>query len=51
MSHESPAGDALSLGELSEVLADETGATPESIEREADALDIAPPYEATVVDE
>jgi len=51
MSQESPAEDALSLEELSAELADATGATPEEIEREAEELEIAPPAEATVVEE
>lgn len=51
MSQESPVEDALTLEELSEVLADATGTTAEEIEREAEELEIAPPSEATVVDE
>ena len=51
MSQESPVEDALTLEELSEVLADATGTTAEEIEREAEELEIAPPAEATVVDE
>lgn len=49
MSEESPVEGALSLEELSEVLAEATGATPEAIERGARGLEIAPPREATVV--
>jgi hypothetical protein len=47
MCHESPAEeDILTLEELSEVLADVEGTTPEEIERGAAAIDIAPPEEA-----
>jgi hypothetical protein len=49
MSQERPADDeVLSLEELSEVLAEATGASVEEIEKE---FYIAPPEEATVVDE
>lgn len=51
MSQESPGEDALTLEELSEELADATETTTEEIEREAEELEIAPPSEATVVDE
>ncbi|WP_281195746.1 hypothetical protein [Halorubrum sp. F4] len=51
MSQESPAEDALTLEELSEELANATGTTIEEIERGAEELEIAPPSEATVVDE
>lgn len=51
MSQESPTEDALSLEELSDVLADATGSTREEIEHGAEELEIAPPSEATVVDE
>jgi hypothetical protein len=51
MSQESPVEDALTPEELSEVLAEATGTTPEAIEQGAAELDIAPPEEATVVDE
>ncbi|SNR67411.1 hypothetical protein SAMN06266787_10977 [Halorubrum ezzemoulense] len=50
MSYDTPE-DAITLEELSEVLADATGTTGEEIEREAEELEIAPPSEATVVDE
>lgn len=43
--------DILSPAELSEVLAEATDTTPEEIERGADEFEIAPPSEATVVDE
>jgi hypothetical protein len=51
MSRESPADDALTLDELDEVLAEATGTTPEEIKRGAKAIEIAPPDEATVVEE
>lgn len=51
MSQESPTEDALTLRELSEVLADVEGTTPEEIERGAAEIEIAPPEEASVVDE
>ena len=51
MSREAPADETLSLEELSEVLADATDTTTEDLERQAAALEIAPPDEATVVDE
>jgi hypothetical protein len=50
MSQESPVEDALTPEELSEVLAEATGTTPEVIERGAKDLDLAPPEEAIVVD-
>lgn len=51
MSQESPVEDALMPEELSELLAEATGTTPEAIERGTAALEIAPPEEAIVVDE
>lgn len=51
MSQESPVENALSLDELTEELAEAEGTTVEEIERSADDLEIAPPEEATVVDE
>ncbi|MFC6616325.1 hypothetical protein ACFQAS_15655 [Halopenitus salinus] len=50
MSHDTPE-DALTLEELTDALADATGTTREEIERGAEELEIAPPSEATVVDE
>lgn len=50
MSQESPVEDALTLEELDEVLAEATGTTPEEIRRGAEAFDIAPPWEAEIVD-
>jgi len=51
MSREAPAdADMVSDEELTELLADAEGTTPEEIERGAAELDIAPPEEATVVD-
>lgn len=51
MSQESPAEDALTLEELSEVLAETTGRTAEEVERGAAEMEFAPPEEATVVDD
>lgn len=51
MSQESPVEDALSLEELSEVLAAAEGTTADEIERGAAEIEIAPPSEATVIDE
>ena len=51
MSQESPVEDALTLEELSEVLAEVEGTTPEEIERGASELEIAPPEEAIIVEE
>ncbi len=51
MSRESAAEDPLSPEELSELLAAATDTTPEEIERAADAMEIAPLDEATVLDE
>jgi hypothetical protein len=51
MSQETPVKNALTPEGLSEVLAEATGTTPEAIERGAKELDLAPPEEATVVDE
>ena len=42
--------DMISDEELTELLGDAEGTTPEEIERGAAELDIAPPEEATVVD-
>ena len=50
MSREAPTEDeVLTPEELSEVLAEAEGTTPEEIERGAEGLDIAPLEEATVV--
>jgi hypothetical protein len=51
MSQESPAEDALTLEELSEVLAEATGTTAEEIEHGAAEMEFAPPEEATVDDD
>lgn len=51
MSHESPAENALAPEELSELLADIEGTTAEEIEHGVEEIEIAPPAEATVVDE
>jgi len=51
MSREAPAdADMVSDEELTELLANAEGTTPEEIERGAAELEIAPPEEATVVD-
>ena len=52
MSREAPAdGETTSLEELTELLADAEGTTPEAIERGAEDLEIASPEDATVLDE
>lgn len=43
--------DALSREELTELLADATGTDAETLDREARGMEIAPPAEATVVNE
>jgi hypothetical protein len=51
MSREAPAdADMVSDEELTKLLADAEGTTPEEIERGAAKFDIAPPEEATVID-
>ena len=54
MSHEQPAEEpseeVLSDDELTELLADATGTTPEEIEEGAEAMDWPAPEEATVLD-
>jgi hypothetical protein len=47
----SPVEDALTPEELGELLAEVTGTTPEAIGRGAAAIEIAPPEEATAIDE
>lgn len=51
MGEESPIENALTLRELSERLAEIEGTTPEEIERGAAELDLAPPWEAEIVEE
>jgi hypothetical protein len=52
MGREAPADDEIiSDEELTELLADAERVTPEEIKRNAAELDIAPPREATVVDD
>ena len=52
MSRESPAdANIISDEDLTELLADAEGTTPEKIERGAAEIEIASPEEATVVDE
>jgi hypothetical protein len=43
--------DIISNEELTELLAEVEGRTPEEVERGAAEIEIAPPEEATVVDE
>ena len=55
MSHEhpreEPSEEVISIDELTEILAEAEGVTPEEIEQGAEELDLAPPEEATVLDE
>lgn len=51
MSEEPPVEDALTPWELSELLAEVTGTTPEAIERGAAELQIGPPWEGEIVDD
>jgi len=51
MSQESSPDDALSVEELTELLADATDTTPEEIERQAAAMEIAPPEDATLAED
>jgi hypothetical protein len=52
MTNESPGGrDMVSLDDLTELLAEAEGTTPEEIERAADEFDIAPPWQGTLVEE
>jgi len=51
MSHESPVEDALSDDELTALLAEAEGTTPEAIERGAAELELSSPAEATVTEE
>jgi len=55
MSQEQPREDAseevITMDELTEVLAEATGETPEEIEQGAEAIDFLPPEEATVLNE
>lgn len=51
MNEESPVDDALTLWELSELLAEVEGTTPEAIERGANEIEFGPLEEATVVEE
>ena len=46
-----PEDDIVSLEELTELLAEATGTTPEEIRRGAEELEIAPPWEAEIVEE
>jgi len=45
-----PDGNMVSDEELTELLADAEGTTPEVVEQGASQIDISPPEEATVVD-
>ena len=53
MSHEQPREDLseelISMDELTEILAEATGETPEEIERGAEEMDFIPPEEAPVL--
>ncbi|MEZ3164938.1 hypothetical protein ABNG03_11330 [Halorubrum sp. RMP-47] len=49
MSREPPDADIISDEELTELLADAEGMTPEEIERNAAKLEIVPPERATIV--
>jgi len=51
MNQESSTEEALAPEELSELLADVEGMTAAEIEREAADIEMAPPWEGTVVDE
>ena len=51
MNREESAEEILSADGLTDVLAEATGTTPEEIKQRAESLEIAPPSEATVVDE
>ena len=52
MTQDPPAADeVLSIKELDEVLAEATGTTTEEIRKGAEEMYIAPPEEATVLDE
>jgi hypothetical protein len=44
-------GEVLSMEELDEVLAEATGTTAEEIRKGAEEMYLAPPEEATVIDE
>jgi hypothetical protein len=50
MSRETGAEEAISMGELSDLLADATGTDPDEFDRQADELEIGPPEEAEVVE-
>ncbi|WP_154020507.1 hypothetical protein [Halorubrum halophilum] len=50
MSRELSDADMISDEELTELLADAEGTTPQEIERGAAKLEIAPPERATIVD-
>ena len=51
MSQESLVENTISFEELDEILAEATGTTPEEIRRGAEELEIAPPWEAEIVEE
>jgi hypothetical protein len=50
LSRETGAEEAISMGELSDLLADATGTDPDEFDRQADELEIGPPEEAEVVE-
>lgn len=51
MSQESPAEEPLSMDELTALLAEAEGTTPEAIERGGEKIQIAPPSEADVIEQ
>ena len=51
MTESPPIESAISFEELDEILAEATGTTPEEIRRCAEELEIAPPWEADIVEE
>ena len=48
---EDPSEEVISMDELTEILAEAEGVTPEEIEQGAEELDLAPPEEATLLNE
>ena len=48
-SREGSSEEVISMDELTEILAEAEGVTPEEIEQGAEELDLAPPEEATVL--
>ena len=50
-SREDPSEEVISMDELTEILAEAEGVTPEEIKQGAEELDLAPPEEATVLNQ